>query len=164
MKQFVPILLLASIVLFLGGCGADDPYGAVVVKGTVTVDGKPMDGITISFNPVSGDGMNAGGMTDKQGRFVLTTGGAPFGTGAVPGEYNVTFAKVSNSGSEQPQQTVDEFNAQIAGGGRRPSGPMSRVVHHIPEKYSKTATSDIQPVIVEKKGKNSFNFDLKTKD
>ena len=160
MKRFVPLVLLISLC----GCGADNPYGAVAVKGTVTVDGKPMDGITISFNPVSGDGMNAGGMTDKQGKFVLTTGGAPFGTGAVPGEYNVTFAKVSNSGSEQPQQSVDEYNAQIAAGGRRSSGPMSRVIHHIPEKYSKSTTSDIKPVLVELKGKNTFDFELTTKD
>ena len=99
-------------------------------------------------------------MTDAKGNYVLTTGGAPFGTGAIPGEYNVLLSKVSNSGSGQV--SLEEFNAMKESGESAPSGPMNRVVHEIPEKYSKATTSGLAPVTVgSNASKNVFDFDIK---
>lgn len=155
---------VAFFLLFACGCRPSNPYGTVTVKGTVTLDGNPIEGVSVIFSPesASSGGMSAGGMTDAKGNFVLTTGGAPFGTGAVPGTYHVTLSKVTNEGQEQ-QLSVDELNEQLSSGGSASrSGPMSRAKHHIPEKYGSAKTSGFQPATVEAKGKNDFTFEMKT--
>jgi hypothetical protein len=156
-------MYVVVIFLLLGcGCRPSNPYGAVMVNGTVTLDGKAIEGVSVIFSPDSTTGMSAGGMTDAKGNFVLTTGGAPFGTGAVPGIYHVALSKVSNEGQGQ-QLTVDEFNEQLQSGlPAQRSRPADRVVHLVPEKYSNAKTSGLQPVTVEQKGKNIFNFEMKT--
>jgi hypothetical protein len=161
-KNNIKLYVVVSFLLLGCGCQPSNPYGAVVVNGTVTLDGKAIDGVSVIFSPDSTIGMSAGGMTDAKGNFVLTTGGAPFGTGAVPGVYHVTLSKVSNEG-QGPQLSVDAFNEQLQSG--RPaqrSGPADRVLHLVPEKYSNTQTSGFQPVTVEQKGKNTFSFEMKT--
>ncbi|MDR1477424.1 MAG: hypothetical protein LBJ00_00605, partial [Planctomycetaceae bacterium] len=129
-------------IIFIGlcmitACKPANPYGTVSVTGTVTLDGVPTDGITVIFIPVSNNGMSASGLTDSKGKYVVTTGGAPFGTGAVPGEYNVVLSKLTNS---EPQLTVDEYNA-LKASGKTPSGAMNQETHLIPEKYSQAKTS-----------------------
>jgi len=144
-------------VLF--ACKPANPYGTVRVKGTVTLDGTPIEGVTIIFMPTSNNGMGASGMTDSKGNYVVTTGGAPFGTGAVPGEYNVTLSKITNA---EQQLTVDEYNA-LQASGKAHSTAMNRGTHLIPEKYSQPKTSGLEPVVVEQKGTNVFNFNLESK-
>ena len=66
------------ILLFvaLNGCGSDN---VVPVSGRVTLDNKPLDGVSLTFVPraESTDGLNVGpgsmGKTDAEGRFTLKT-------------------------------------------------------------------------------------------
>ncbi|MDR2170757.1 MAG: hypothetical protein LBP59_11495, partial [Planctomycetaceae bacterium] len=101
-----------------------------------------------------GDGNPAGGLTDDSGKYKLTTGGAPVGSGAIPNEYNVTFSKIEIEGSNL---NFDEYQKQI---GDRPP----KTTYIVPEKYGNVATSGIKPVKVEKGKKNVFDFNLSTKE
>jgi hypothetical protein len=133
-------------VLVFTGCGkAPNPFGAVYVEGTVTYDGTPIEGVSVTFIPQGGD-LAAGGMTDSSGKFTLTIGGASLGSGAKPGQYDVTFTKV-----ELPEM--------------RPlgEGPVAMPVptYLIPQKYENPRASGIAPVTVDSdKSKNKFTFAL----
>jgi hypothetical protein len=135
----VPIILL---ILVFFGCTPANPYDTVPVKGTVLVDGKPLQGIIVTFLPFTGEGQAAGGITNANGHFTLTLGGAPVGSGTLEGKYNVTFSKIE----------LEEQKMGQAG--------LPKITHLIPERYSDPKTSGIEPVIVEKKIKNEFNFKL----
>lgn len=140
-------------VLFLIGCGQKNPYDTTPVTGTVLVDGKAMEGVSVMFAPTTGEGQAAGGMTDAQGRFTLTVGGAPVGSGALEGEYYVTFIKQEMEGQGL---NFEEYKAKF--GDRAP-----QTVHIIPEKYSDAKESGVDPVRVEKGKKNDFPFSISTK-
>lgn len=149
-------MILILTVVALSGCGAKNPYDTAKVSGVVLVDGAPMAAVSVSFQPVEIEGMSAGGMTDAEGKFVLTTGSAPFGSGAIPGRYYVAFFK-SEVPAEFQTNSPEEFKEKF---GDMRSVP---VVHHVPEKYNFPRTSGVEPVTVEKGGKNHFEFSLGTK-
>jgi hypothetical protein len=155
MKKLSCLLLFCCAPLVLHGCGPANPFGTVVVSGKVTVDGAPMEGITISFSPNGGEGMAAFGMTDASGNYKLTTGGAPFGTGAKPGSYDVAFSKVSSG----PGRSMADFSAGVP---LQPGGP-PQATHLIPEKFADAKTAGFDPVEVKKGKKNNFEFNLETK-
>ena len=153
MKKISCLVLFCCAALLLHGCGPDNPYGTVVVTGTVTVDGEPMEGVTISFVP-SGDGMSAFGLTDANGSYRLTTAGAPFGTGAMPGTYSVTFTKL------EPVPVTSMADIQSMAGGQL---RMSQPVHLIPQRYSTPETAGFDPVEVVTRGRNHFEFNLESR-
>lgn len=157
MYKYHWIIVLSLGISLLNGCGPANPYGTIPVKGSVVLDGKPVQGVNVMFVPTNPNGMGASGLTDDKGTYVLTTGGAPFGTGATPGEYDVTFSKVSNEGAGKPT-SVDDFNAGLASGTASSRAP--KAVHLIPQKYSLQTTSGIKPVVVEKGKPNDFKFEL----
>jgi hypothetical protein len=151
MLRFSIVLLLA--ICCIAGCSRNY-YGAVKVTGVVRLDGKPIDQVIVSFQPVVENQLVATGMTDTNGKFVLTTGMSSFGSGAIPDQYNVTFVK-TDIPEEYRTKTTDEFIEKF-GNIRVP------FIFIVPEKYGSSATSGIKPVTVEKKGKNHFEFDLST--
>src|SRR3954453_22377178 len=71
-------LLLALVALCgLPGCGAD-PYAMAPVSGRVTVDGQPVAGLRVSFEPIGGrhrplPGPDSTAVTDADGRYTLST-------------------------------------------------------------------------------------------
>lgn len=76
----------AMALAALAGCaGGRKP---TKVEGTVTLDGKPVSGATVSFLPLDVGGRPANGRTDQDGHFRLTT--IEPGDGALPGEYKVS--------------------------------------------------------------------------
>jgi hypothetical protein len=83
-------VLALPLALFLSGCGRGP---LVKVQGTVTLDGKPLEGATVSFVPEEGAGPPASGLTGSDGVFRLTT--RTSGDGAQPGQYKVTISKSS---------------------------------------------------------------------
>jgi hypothetical protein len=75
----------AALLLAGAGCGGNKP---VPVRGSVTLDGKPVEGAMVLFLPESEKaGRQASGLTGADGSFRLTT----FRTddGALPGNYKV---------------------------------------------------------------------------
>jgi hypothetical protein len=61
--------------------------------------------------------------------------------------------------SNEPQLTLDEYNALAASGKPRSDKPIS-ITNQIPEKYLQPETSGFEPVEVQIKGSNVFDFKL----
>lgn len=82
---------LALVLLLACGCGKKM---MAKVEGTVLLDGKPLDGATVVFQPEQG-GLPASGLTGSDGVFHLTTRST--GDGAREGNYKVTITKQKKS-------------------------------------------------------------------
>jgi hypothetical protein len=83
-------LAAAFAAALVAGCNS----GVAPVGGTVTLDGKPLDGAAVSFTPAAGDPKAVGGSagkTDPQGKYALKTvfGDKP---GAMVGKHTVTVS------------------------------------------------------------------------
>ncbi len=128
MPRPLPLLL---VTIFLGCSSASGPRTAPV-KGTVTIAGKPLPNVGVTFLP-EGKGPTASGNTNENGEFILRT--IKPGDGAVIGAHHVVT-------------------------GRAEEGPRKKGAPAIPEKYSRfdttDLTADVKPVQT-----NVFTFDLK---
>ena len=114
MKRYFPlcVLLVAALcVVSLAGCAKKKVL--VPVEGTLTLDGEPVEGATVSFMPKdAANGEAAGGLTDASGHFTVTTG---VDQGCVVGDYAVTVFKIENSGdSALTAKSVNKFPAKFA--------------------------------------------------
>jgi hypothetical protein len=85
----LPLVGLTILLFAAAGCGRRLP---VPVSGTVTLNGKPIEGATVTFHVLGDDkeGRPASGTTDRTGTFHLKTGDE---VGARPGEYKVVIIK-----------------------------------------------------------------------
>lgn len=63
-------LCASAMAMIAGGCGRKDLPDLGRVQGTVTLDGKPLSGVTVLFYPNSG-GRTAVGVVDRQGKYEL---------------------------------------------------------------------------------------------
>jgi len=84
---------LALVVLSgLMGAGCSSDYQLAPVSGTVTVDGKPLENVAVSFVPDTSQatpGPGSSGVTDAQGRFTLKTVAGDRDRGALVGKHRV---------------------------------------------------------------------------
>lgn len=106
-RRFAVAGLLAA-VLGVVGCSAKP----VKVGGTVTLDGTPVEGATVTF--MSEDGLKTyGGSTDAAGKFELAGNGVE---GALPGNYKVLVVKSKTiAGGENMDPMSDEYKKAMAG-------------------------------------------------
>lgn len=90
-------LVLASLT----GCGGD---GTIPVKGSVELDGKPLDKALVTFIPDTGTpGPGGAGATDDTGHFEVMT---PQGIkGLLPGKYKITVSKTTLKGEVSRAET-----------------------------------------------------------
>jgi len=113
------------------GCGGDGPELGTV-KGKVTLDGEPLEGADLEFQPK--EGSPSYGTTDDNGRYDLMY--TRDKRGAMLGEHTV---KITTSTTD-----VDERGNEI------------RVPQRVPPEYSQVGvTKEVKP------GTNKFNFELK---
>lgn len=135
---------------FLAGCSGG-PKPEVVpplepVSGKVTMNGKPGDGIAVTFFPAENNkGNPASASTDANGNYTLAyrTGAA----GVPAGDYVVMFSKLTQpDGSPIP---ADKTAADVM------------AVDQIPEQYR--ARENPQYTISVPKGGKTFDFEIKTK-
>jgi hypothetical protein len=144
-------LLLA---LAITGCGGQRGPKVEYVEGVVTLDGKPLEGASVGYSPLSpGQGLPAGGKTDASGRYRLTAvrGGKPSGGTAV-GDYGVMITKQEIIPADEPAPPPPR--------GGPPPDPV-RLRSLIPEAYGEIATSGLQVSV--KPGRNTgpeFTFEL----
>jgi hypothetical protein len=130
-KDFIPMNASRKPVRFLNlliiglliWCGCDS-RGLVDVQGSVMLDGKPLPGGLIVFEPADGNGMTAGGKI-LNGKYKLT--GV---TAVLPGENIVRITGVFKTGR------------QIEVGPPAPPGTMTDEVEQIdiPAIYNQTST------------------------
>jgi hypothetical protein len=131
----------------------------VLVSGTVTLDGEPVAGISVAFVPKGSDGREAYGLTDARGLFTLTISGTEPGSGAIPGEYHVTFSKMSDPLAGINTEGLDDEAIEREMAKRFPKG-LPSAENLLPAKYADRNATDIAPVKVERGGKNDFAFNL----
>ena len=73
--------------LLMAGCGSESDLAKV--KGKVTLNGQPLEGATVEFQPTADGGAPSAGETDAEGRYELSyTFTTP---GAMPGEHIVSI-------------------------------------------------------------------------
>jgi len=94
------------VTAIFSGCGA----GTTSVSGVVTLDGKPVEGASVSFTPVAEKDGGVGGSygkTDAEGRYTLRTV-AGDRTGAAVGKHKVTIT-LSKSDPNNPEGAAKEL-------------------------------------------------------
>jgi hypothetical protein len=109
--RYLALILLCPLV---AGCGSGD--GLARVKGKVTLDGQPLEGATVKFQPTAEGGSPSSGITDADGRYELMY---TFMTwGAMPGEHVVsirtagTYFDDQGNEIERPERVPAKYNDQ----------------------------------------------------
>jgi hypothetical protein len=153
----------AAFVLALvawAGCGGGGP-AVEKVTGVVTLDGKPVEGATVSFVPAAG-GLFASGLTAPDGTFTLNTAapGAKPGSGAVAGDYRVAIVKMESSGQGRTADPNDPSYDPLASVSENPNAP-KKPKYLVPQAYGDAATSGLQATVT--KGTNTPTFALDSK-
>jgi len=114
--------------------------GLAPAAGIVTLNGVPIEGVTVSFAPMPGtpNARSASAVTDHNGRFVAST--ITHGDGMPPGEYQVFLTKETGTGGDGPagSNTADD----------------RRIVNHLPTKYNDRDTSGLTVSIPPKGDRN----------
>ena len=108
--------IVALVCVAAAGCGGISAPRTAPVAGTVLVKGKPAAGVTVTFHPKFDMGavkFTPLGLTDKDGRFTLTTAAA--GDGAPPGDYAVTFEMLRGGADKMGRDIeVDAWKGKYA--------------------------------------------------
>ncbi|MDO5553581.1 MAG: hypothetical protein Q4G68_07445 [Planctomycetia bacterium] len=154
MKKFNWFCMLIVSIIFAAGCGNE--HNLHFAQGTVLIDGKPEADVSVTFIPAeSGTGLGAGGTTDTEGKFLLSSTLGKGGDGTQPGLYKVIFSKLA------PEREPTE--AEKA---RFEKDPDDKVfiplIDLLPAKYTSPKTTDIEAEITAG-GPNTFVFELKSK-
>ena len=127
-RPWTPTLLC----LLLAGCGSGD--GLATVKGKVTLNGQPLEGAVVQFQPTADDGSPSAGKTDAKGRYELMH---TFNTrGGMPGEHVVTIRTAAAYYEEEDTDV--------------------QPVERIPAKYN--TRTELKRTV--KRGRNTIDFDL----
>jgi hypothetical protein len=140
-------LVLALVVVGCQGPSADPNRPKTTpAGGTVTYNGQPVEGATVTLFATSGQARGAVATTDASGKFTFTTFEA--GDGAIPGSFKVMISKTI---LEPPKE-----NTPPGPGGEPPSGTPKDLV---PAKYKDANQSGLTAEVKEG-GENSFEFAL----
>jgi hypothetical protein len=108
--QRLTVALSLGALLLCAGCGRSD-LGRV--SGTVTMDGEPVEGVTVTFMPNGGGGVSFG-TTDSNGEYTLThfsgSRGAVIATHSVSIEVDEDDEENwdSEGYEEEPEEAEDE--------------------------------------------------------
>ena len=156
----VTVAILLGIIALIYMAPQRTPSGIVYLEGTVTLDGNLISGVSVILHPRNGEGTAAGGMTDARGIFTVTTHPAPAGSGAMAGEYDVTFSKVEVEVRDIPMMPAP---APAPSAARHTQAPPQRT-YIIPQRYGRPSTSGLEPITVEANERNRFTFVLTSSD
>jgi hypothetical protein len=135
----VLFFILFVIATFNTGCGSNK-LKTYPVEGIVSIDGQPLEEGMIRFRPKHKENKHSAYGSIKKGNYKLQTTGGDFGAGAIPGEYQVVFSVLAPPLSNDQDAEATET---------------------LPNLYTKVEETPFSVTVV--KGKNVFNFELKTK-
>ncbi len=157
------------------GCqrGTGGRPGTVPVAGKVTYKGKPVAGAQVTFMAKQGGARAAGGTTDPQGNYKLTT--FESNDGAVLGAHTVTISKAAPvAGGQMTGSLIPPGGAGGAGAGNEQKADYLKAMKavgtgtpakseggedSIPAKYADPKASGLERTVT-KEGPNTFNLDL----
>lgn len=109
-----PLFAVMLLALACGGCGSGEKEPEMAaVTGIVKLDGTPVKGLLVKFEPkaAGGDlkiGSASSGITDDQGKFTLTSASGK--SGAVVGNHTVRINHASEADAPADQQIKAEYN------------------------------------------------------
>ena len=139
------LLIVALTMLLQPGCGGSgDQPELGQVTGTVTLDGMPLSGIAVVFQP--DNGRPARGMTNAEGKYELTYIRQTKGTKVGPNRVEIA---PSEDGEVEEESSDESAPAPKKSKSGKPA---------IPARYN--VKSELKADV--KGGKNEFNFDLKS--
>jgi hypothetical protein len=148
----VPVLLLVVSL----GCDQSGSVPLGTVKGQVTLDGKPMPNVSVTFIPAGEQGgATSMGRTDASGNYELIYVDGK--KGALIGKHKVSVTTVRDDPAAAAQMSSDspEYAQQASGA----SGDYSKQwVDPIPAKYNSPTTLEHEV----KSGSNTINLELKS--
>ena len=103
------IFLALAVLPLMAGCGSE---GLAPISGVVTLEGKPLAGASVHFEPIaSGQGSEAGigsyATTDENGRYELKTVDED-ATGAVVGKHRVKISIAVADEEDDSGQTMTD--------------------------------------------------------
>lgn len=145
---------LAAACVLAQGCRGNDVPETLPVSGTVTLDGKPVEGVSVGFYPKSG-GRPAMGRTDTHGRYTLSTFASQ--DGAVPGGHSVVVSKVAVRRPAGAKTDAESESDQMG----NPAFERARTEYLIPQKYSMPMQSGLTAEVTPDCG--AIDFALKSK-
>jgi len=156
--------LVGLLAMVLCGCGSPDSK-YTKVEGTITYNGEPVEGATVTFIATDSSGESAAGRTDESGKYTVTSSQAVHGgAGVLPGEYVVLVSKRSAPTADPNQAafdrgeiTYDELQRLKAMRNPYATGP--RPTDELPAQYAQQNQSNLKVTV--KKGKISkHDFEL----
>ena len=106
--QGMASVLVVTASLLVSGCMFND--GREGVRGTVTLDGEPLESGSISFRPAPGNSASSAGGRIARGRYEIAAD-----RGLLPGEYLVTIQATRKTGKqiEDPQKGLIDELAEV---------------------------------------------------
>jgi len=101
--------VLCALMILLAGCGGSngDTPELGNVRGTVTLDGAPLAGAQISFQPVAG-GRPSTGTTGDDGTYSLSFSNDQ--SGAKVGEHTVSITTFTYAKPDAPEKLPAKYN------------------------------------------------------
>lgn len=145
--RYLMILFVGLASTFLG-CNPSDQPELGQVTGTITLDGKPLTGVAVVFQP--DNGRPARGVTDAEGKYELVYIRQTKGTKVGPNRVEVA---PSEEGEETEEAEPGDGDTQTAS--KKPkSGKPS-----VPARYN--TKSELKVDV--KSGPNTFDFQLESK-
>lgn len=125
----VPVFL---VVIALGCAQPGPPL--TEVKGRATLDGKPLDGAVIRFNPLAETPGHGGiAVADGDGKFSAIAGGADKRPGLPAGKYKVLITRHRRPDGSAPRKDVPDI--------------VSDAVETVPDPYSSSRDTPLTATI-----------------
>lgn len=153
------VLIAAQVTLGCGGT-SDGPTVAPV-KGVVTLNGKPVEGVQVIFSVKDGARSSYGATNDK-GEYELTTMNT--NDGAIVGENLVAIRQTPKESADLSAMPSAEAmkSGKAPMGVKKPSGDAKKSQNSsvIPAKYADAEKSGLKRTVVLGEP-NNFDFDLK---
>jgi len=145
-------------LFFVGGCSKSKFVPTEYVEGIVTLDGEAVpEGTSVTFHPTGGSGEPAGGLTNKDGLYKLTSASGAPEKGALEGDYKIVVHKkdiVSYAGEEYGEIRADAPRDSYG-------NPMMSTSHDVlPVVYSQVSRTPLSYTVV--KGKQTHNIELQS--
>jgi predicted small lipoprotein YifL len=173
MKLLNRFIVLSCLTLVIAGCGEKKP-ATFPVTGTVTLDGKAVEGAQITFVGEPPE-KSAATVTKADGSYEMATFDA--GDGALPGSYKIMVTKYpsdpggpspygnppveSTAPVEQSAEAISEAYGKAYSGPPKKGAPPKAPANELPMKYASTVTSGLTFTVEEKP--NKFDIQLKSK-
>ncbi|MDR1959080.1 MAG: carboxypeptidase-like regulatory domain-containing protein [Planctomycetaceae bacterium] len=154
MVRFFTFLGCFLILTGISGCGTEGKGLRVeYVEGVISLEGKPLPGASVTFIPLAEDGAMeaAGGYSNENGVYRLTSGNGNSEKGAVLGEYRVLVSKIE-------AKDLTEGKEYGTSTGYAKTFTQKQL---LPSVYQDRTKSPLRATV--KKGKNKgLDFDLKS--